>query len=216
MFLKLKEPEWGKLLLENLNDFADKNYFLSKYIPITADIFVFVYPIYLVYLYLYGVYNKNVNYKYASLYIFFSGVTSMIVSQAFQFLIIKDRPEDHIESQKNLVLEHLPDVSIPSDHMTLSMAIATSSMLWGLQNKNRFLLAFSFVLFIFSFIMGISRVMGGIHRPTDIIAGFFLGILCPLILIRPKIYGFFKKRVFDPLIILQKYIFEKLFGIKEY
>ncbi len=215
MFLQLKEPEWWKALLEIFSDFVDKNHFLSKTVPITADIFVFTYPVYLVYLYLYWVYNKNVNYKYASLYIFFSGINSLIISQLFQILVIKDRPDISHTSAKNLILEDLPNVSFPSDHTTLSMAIATSSLVWWIKSKNKFFIIVSFVLFVFSFTMWFSRVLGGYHRPTDIIAGIFLGAMVPIIMIHKKVFWFFKKFVYNPLIKLQCFLFDKLLGIKE-
>lgn len=213
MFLKLTEPEWWKKFLQFANDFVDKNEFLSKTIPITADIFVFTYPLYLIYLYIYWIFNKDINYKYASLYIFFSGVSSMFVSQMFQFFVIKDRPEDHISSKKNLILEHLPDISFPSDHMTLSIAIATSSLLWWIKRKNKFFINISFLLFIFAFVMWFSRIAWGIHWPTDIIAWFFLWILLPFVLINTKIFNFFKRFIYNPLIKLQEFIFKHIFKI---
>ncbi len=215
MFIKLNEPKWWHYLLELSNDFVAKNHFLSKTIPVTADIFVFTYPAYLVFLYLYWVYNRDVNYKYASLYIFFSWVWSMVISQTFQFLVIKDRPEDHVSSKKNLILEHLPDISFPSDHMTLSMAIATSSLLWWVKTKNKLFINISFLLFIFSFVMWFSRVAWGVHWPTDIIAWFFLWIFTAALFIHSKVFAFFKRFLYDPLIKIQKFIFEKLFKIKE-
>ena len=149
MFFELKEPKRWEYLLELSNDFVVKNHFLSKTVPITADIFVFTYPLYLVSLYLYWVYSKNVDYKYASMYIFFSGVSWIFFSQMFQFLIIKDRPEDHVSSKKNLILEHLPDISFPSDHMTLWIAIATATFIWWKKSNNRLMINISFILFIF-------------------------------------------------------------------
>ena len=214
MFIKLKEPQWWMYILETLNDFADKNYIVSKYVPVTADIFVFTYPFYLVALYLYWVFNKNIDYKYASLYIFFSWFASVLASQAFQFLVIKDRPEDHISSKKNLILEHLPDISFPSDHATLSITIATSTLLWWIKSNNKFFLHFSLVLYIFAFTMWVSRVMGWVHRPTDIIAGLFLWVFVSIFMIQPKIFSFFKKYLYDPLIAFQNFLFEKIFKIK--
>lgn len=213
MFFELKEPNRWKYLLEISNDFVAKNDFLSKTVPVTADIFVFTYPLYLVSLYLYWVYNKNVDYKYASLYIFFSGFFWLIASQMFQFLIIKDRPENHVVSKKNLILEHLPDISFPSDHMTLWIAIAASTLFWWIKSKNKFYIICSYFLFLFAFIMWFSRVAWWVHWPTDIIWWFVLWILIPLILIRHKVFRFIQKYLFDPLISIQKKIFKIMFWI---
>ena len=213
--MKLIEPEWWIRLLNILNDIQEKNYLLSKYVPITSDVFVFVYPFYLIFLYLYWVYNKDTNYKYASLYIFFSSFNSLVFNQFFQFFVHKDRPWEHVSTKKELIMEDLPDMSFPSDHMVLSMTIATSTLLWWVYNKKRSLILFSVVLFVFSFTMGVSRIMYWIHWPTDIIAGFFLWIIWSLIMIHPKVFGFFKKYVYDPLIKLQKFLFSKIFKINE-
>ena len=213
--MKLIEPEWWIRLMNFLNDFQEKNYIVSKYVPITADIFVFFYPFYLVFLYLYWVFKKDVNFKYASLYIFFSSFNSFIFNQFFQIAIHKERPWEHVASKKDLILDGLPDMSFPSDHMVLSMTIATSTLLWWVANKKRSFVIFSIILFTFSFTMWISRVMYWIHWPTDIIAGFFLGIIRALIMIHPKVFWFFRRFVYDPIIRFQKLLFSKFLWIKE-
>jgi hypothetical protein len=43
--------------------------FLSHWIPILADVFVFTYPVYLLALYVYGIFRKKIYHKIAALYI---------------------------------------------------------------------------------------------------------------------------------------------------
>jgi len=71
-FISLVEPLWGETFIKFLNNFVNSNYILSRITPVTADIFVFSYPVYLAALYLYGIAQRKDYYKEAALYIFFS------------------------------------------------------------------------------------------------------------------------------------------------
>jgi hypothetical protein len=63
MLLKIQEPLWGQKLLLMLNGYVRQHQFLMKIIPIMADVFVFSYPIYLVAIYLWGLFKKNQEYN---------------------------------------------------------------------------------------------------------------------------------------------------------
>jgi hypothetical protein len=43
--------------------------FRSYRIPVLADIFVFIYPVYLIALYIYGIIQKKISHKIAAMYI---------------------------------------------------------------------------------------------------------------------------------------------------
>jgi hypothetical protein len=60
---RLVEPEWGQKLLVVMNDFVRHHYLLKKIVPFAADVFVFFYPIYLVLVYLWGLYKRDDFYK---------------------------------------------------------------------------------------------------------------------------------------------------------
>jgi hypothetical protein len=86
------EPLPLQKLLVQVNNFVNNHYILSKLIPFTADIFVFTYPVYLVWLYLYGINKKSDHFKELSLFIFFSSISTVLTNLIIQFFITKERP----------------------------------------------------------------------------------------------------------------------------
>jgi membrane-associated phospholipid phosphatase len=52
---------------------------------------------------------------------------------------------------------------------------------------------FSVFLFVISAIMGYARISIGIHWPTDVIGGYVVGIMIPILLWLPKVYALLQK-----------------------
>lgn len=213
--IKLVEPKWGEDLLVFLNDYVNKSYLLSKYVPLTADMFVFSYPIYLSWLYLYWIYKKNVDYKNAALYVFFSWFWAVTLNLFIQFFVDKQRPEQLVISANNLIFSHVPDNPFPSDHAAMSAAIATSVLLRWLKNNNKSFVNFSIVFWIFSILMSFSRIAAWVHWPTDIIFWTLVWILVPYILIKSKILNFLTTKIFSKIIILEKKLMKLFFWINQ-
>lgn len=213
----MQEPVWWYNLLLFLNEYMKYHNFLLISIPITADVFVFFYPVLLVILYLVGLFKNKDYYKESALWIFWSWVLSMLFNIVVQFFCDKVRPNIllWLESEKIETILHkfLPQSSFPSDHAAMSMGIAVWIILWWTRNKDKKFIYIWIVFVLFSLIMWVSRVMVGVHRPTDIIAWSIIWILIPVILFQKNIYKFFKKILIIPLINLQKTIW-KLFGVK--
>ena len=73
-----------------------------------------------------------------------------------------------------LILKNTKGQSMPSRHVfsatIISMAILRLNLTWGI------------FFLILSLIIAICRVLGGVHYPRDVIAGFLLGIACGLLL----------------------------------
>jgi membrane-associated phospholipid phosphatase len=210
----MQEPTWWYNLLLFLNEYMKYHDFLLLSIPITADIFVFFYPILLVILYLIGLFKNKQYYKESSLWIFWSWVISMLFNIFIQFFCDKVRPNillwlDH-DKIETVLHKFLPQSSFPSDHAAMSMGIAVWIMLWWLRNKDKKFIYIWIVFLLFSLIMWFSRVMVWVHRPTDIIAWIIVGTLIPLILFQKDVYEILRKILILPLINLQKIIW-KLF-----
>jgi membrane-associated phospholipid phosphatase len=55
--------------------------------------------------------------------------------------------------------------------------------------------------------MGICRVITVVHRPSDILGGFILGVLVPLILAFPLVFIYFKRWLITPLVRFQEWMF---------
>lgn len=216
----LREPQWWVSLLKFLNEYVYKHDILVKSVPILADVFVFSYPIYLVGLYMYGIAQKKDYYKQAALYIFFSGFGAIFVNVLIQIFVEKARPDVVLnllhEDRDALPLNaYLPESSFPSDHAAMSMAIATASLVRGLQHKDKKFVRFSAVLGLFSIIMCLGRVMIAVHWPTDIIAGILIGICVPIIFMKKQIFSRLDRWLIQPIIRLQKWIRKKIFGHTE-
>jgi undecaprenyl-diphosphatase len=73
----------------------------------------------------------------------------------------------------NQLISHAPTASFPSAHTAFFFALATGIFLF---NKR-----LSILFFIAAFLIAISRVIGGIHWPFDIIAGAIVGIVSGII-----------------------------------
>lgn len=146
-----------------------------KIVSILADIFVFTYPLLLLGLFIYGMKKAKKEFQYGSISIFISVVCATLITLVVQQLIWKERPESL--PGLDLILQHVPTISFPSDHATISMAIAVGTFLVARQMGWKKILLISFFLFDISILMCLSRVAVAIHRPTDILAGWGIGII---------------------------------------
>ena len=186
------EPQWWVKISNALFAWMQASVFWSHWIPILADIFVFTYPVYLLALYVYGVFRKKIYHKIAALYIWVGVAFSVVANIWIQFIVDKVRPNIvlWLADLKNETILHgfLPSSSFPSDHAAVTMSIAMMSLFRGIKNKDKKFLRFGGILIIFSLITSFARVISGVHRPTDVIAGSAVGVLIPLLLMWKPIY----------------------------
>ena len=68
------------------------------------------------------------------------------------------------------------DFSFPSGHSTLFMAIAVAIFLCHKKVGCWFVL--------FAFLIGVARIMAGVHFPVDILGGFLFGAIISYILVK--------------------------------
>ena len=102
------------------------------------------------------------------------GVTALIISffpwilaYFFKFLIHLPRPFDAFSEVHSLIPES--GYSFPSGHATFFMALAMS--IFFLHKKA------GYVFMIFALVIGLARIIAGVHFPADILGGFILGAL---------------------------------------
>lgn len=79
-------------------------------------------------------------------------------------------------------MDHLPTDPFPSDHASVGMAFAVAVWLWGRHIQSTKLKFFGLVLIVSALVMSATRMSVAIHRPTDVIAGTFIGMLVAYIL----------------------------------
>lgn len=215
--IELIEPMWGQELLLWMHQVMQYPFFFDR-LPVVADAFVFVYPVYLVVLYGYGMFQgykgsmvQSFALKESAVWIFVAAMASTVFNMLVQVFLIKDRPDVVLDllyqKREDLILyDYLPEASFPSDHATMSMAIAVATLLYGLRYKKKWYIYFSVFLFAISLIMGYARISIGIHWPTDVIGGYVVWIAVPMVLFLPKIYAWVKKWVIDRLIWVEEKI----------
>ncbi len=213
--LKLLEPVWAKKIFISMYTAFQQTSFLYYLLPICADIFVFIYPIYLLVVYFWGIWKKDYYYKHAGVSIFFSTVITAIVNVlCLQSFFEKQRPNIFLnlttsETGETILHQYLPVSSFPSDHATVSMAIAVATLLWGIQHKDKKFRIFGYFLIGISLLMSFSRVAVGVHWFSDVVAGLCLGVIIPFFLSRKCISNFLEKYFFSYLIKVQEFILRR-------
>lgn len=85
-------------------------------------------------------------------------------------------------------ITHVSTFSFPSGHALLSAMLATAVLLLGWNTKYRLLLAVFAPLFAIT--IGLSRLYLGVHYPTDVMAGWCIGIIVGMtgVIVGRKLY----------------------------
>jgi len=98
---------------------------------------------------------------------FFTAIIAYLAASILKIFIHVPRPYDAFSQVHSLFSES--GYSFPSGHATLFMALAVSIFI---THKKA-----GYVFMLFALIIGIARVVGGVHFPIDILGGFVLGAL---------------------------------------
>ena len=99
--------------------------------------------------------------------IFFSGVLAWVLAYILKFLFHTPRPFDTFFQVYNLLPE--TGYAFPSRHATFFMALAFSIFL--IHKTPGYLFIF------FALLIGLARIIAGVHFPIDILGGFVLGVM---------------------------------------
>ena len=152
-------------------------------IHIFADIELIVCAFFLVFLWFYGLAQKEIFYKEQSLKIFFSIVISIVFCILLNN-ILPFRPRPEVMSTILPLISHIPDNSFPSMHAMFagSSTFAAFLFLQSPQKKYSWFKYFihmwmPWVLWVLWILMAFSRVLAWIHYPGDIMVGYLLSII---------------------------------------
>jgi len=103
------------------------------------------------------------------IYFFITLVVSFILLQLMSLLNVDHRP--FMDHQLTQLIPHAPGQSFPSDHTTVSTAIAA-----GILFVTRFKKTGALLL-VAALLVGVARIFVGVHYPADILGGLITGLL---------------------------------------
>lgn len=160
-------------ILKLFSDFIINND-LEKIIGLFADIPIFFLPLFLIFSWFYFTFFQiNINKKKDLILIFIGVSISISVNLVLQQFFYESRPITFVE----VILNHIPNNSFPSDHATVSVAFLTGLFLaWY---KKTFYIFLPFVI-----IMNISRIAWWIHWFFDIIAWVIIWFISGVIVFK--------------------------------
>jgi len=101
------------------------------------------------------------------IFVFFTAGVAVIISKVLKILIQVPRPPFSLEGVQSLFGK--TSYAFPSDHATFFMALAVAIFFI---NKKAGL-----IFLVLALLIGIARIVVGVHFPVDILGGFALGAL---------------------------------------
>lgn len=148
-----------------INNLANKNIVLDKIMIFFSKDVPYIFMGIVALVFIWGIIKRNDNYRKASVNTFIVTVINLMLSFIIGSIYYVDRPFVH--NKVNLLVPHVKDASLPSDHATGTMSIAL-----GLGRYNNRII--KIILTILSIMVGFSRVYVGNHYPLDVISAYIM------------------------------------------
>lgn len=173
-----------------LVEYATKHPWLHFTFTTLTRLSYFILILYLMICLFYGItkkYSKLVESTYlCGLSILIGTLLSLILKQ----IISRERP--FIRMDFTPLVSHAATYSLPSTHSSILFAVA-----WMAARKMRWGHGLFFILFAAG--AGFSRIISGLHYPSDVIAGFIVGIIAAETIIALSRRISFPPSLLDPL-----------------
>jgi undecaprenyl-diphosphatase len=154
----------NEIIFRFFNDFALQNETVDTVIIFLADKFglVLVFGL-LIFLFTHKHKEDNIRNIFV---ILASAVVAWLVAKVIKYFYFSPRPFEVLDTA-NVLFEYEPGDSFPSGHATFYSALATSFYFY-----HKYL---AWIYIIGALLIGASRIIAGVHWPTDILAGYALG-----------------------------------------
>lgn len=146
-----------------LNSITDHSSFLNAIIKICAEYLIYSIPLIFIIWWFWSAKSKK-----DALLATIGGLASW--GAAFIIGSLIKRPRPFITDSVHELVFHRPTYSFPSDHAAFLFGLSLLVLLLGYRK-------FSYWLFGLTFVICISRVIAGIHWPSDILAGWLVGLV---------------------------------------
>lgn len=112
---------------------------------------------------------------------FAAGVATILALLAVQVVNhLYDRTRPFVHHAHHLLIAHGTDASFPSDHASGAFAIAFALLLFG---QRKWALAAGSI----AVLIGVARVMVGVHYPSDVLGGVLVGALAAVAVWLPPV-----------------------------
>ena len=131
--------------------------FFGKHLPYILVLFIGVYIF---------VHHDRRRGTYEAVAILFSAVLAWGFVYLFKHFYFEPRPFEVLQDVV-LLFPHAADAAFPSGHATFFAALAAAMFLYHKR--------LGVFLAVCAFLIGVSRVIAGVHWPIDILAGFLIG-----------------------------------------
>lgn len=156
----------GFLLLNQLGNIA----VIRDIVVAFAFTPILLIPVFLASFWLYYTKKKDDEKKGRLLFIFYAVMLAFVINLGIQQFVFMPRPLELLKNGGHFILSHVADNSFPSDHASAGIAFVTSLFLFDYA-------AFWYGILPLFIVMLLSRVIGGVHYPLDILWGTLVGIL---------------------------------------
>jgi undecaprenyl-diphosphatase len=156
-------------------DLAHRSYFFDKLTVFVAHIFPYIVVLLAIIFLLFHhevLPSPNPFKEFAKrwkeiILVFFSGIFAWCLAYILKLFFYVPRP--FLKLSNVVPLLDKSDYSFPSGHATFFMALATA---FFLSHKKA-----GYVFALFALLIGIARIIAGVHFPIDILGGYILGVL---------------------------------------
>lgn len=175
---------WDTNLYMTLQHWHGKSALLDTLMIHIANDGLYLYALFLLIIWFVGRRPENrLRHREAALSAVIAGVLGLILNIIISHIWFRTRP--FVALHTTPLIHHSADASFPSDHTTGSMGLAAGAIVYDRK--------IGIFFGVFSLLIGFARVYVGVHYPTDVLAGWIIGIACGIAVA-------FSKRFVAPII----------------